>query len=251
MKIISLNTWGGRAGAEGLLGFFEKHSDTDVFCLQETWNGGHHMATQTAGGRTLQDVMFDMFPRIGGRLPDYAPYFRPHLFEWYGLAAFLKKGLALVREGDVFVHKHRGYIPPGDIAHHARNAQFTTFDTPAGRRTIVNFHGLWNGLGKSDSEERLEQSSRLIAFLKKIDHPFVVIGDFNLVPETESLVKFEAAGLRNLIAEYGITTTRSRLYDKSIPWADYAFVSPSISVRGFRVLPDVVSDHLALQLDFE
>ena len=36
MKIITLNTWGGRAGEERLLDFFNTHKDdTDIFCLQE------------------------------------------------------------------------------------------------------------------------------------------------------------------------------------------------------------------------
>ena len=43
MKIISLNTWGGRGGKENLLKFIEKYKDTDIFCLQEMWNGGEHM----------------------------------------------------------------------------------------------------------------------------------------------------------------------------------------------------------------
>jgi exonuclease III len=40
MKIITLNTWGGIAGTQGLLDFFKKHEDTDIFCLQEIFNGG-------------------------------------------------------------------------------------------------------------------------------------------------------------------------------------------------------------------
>lgn len=36
MKLITLNTWGGRAGADLLLPFFQKYSkDAEAFCLQE------------------------------------------------------------------------------------------------------------------------------------------------------------------------------------------------------------------------
>jgi len=42
MKIITLNTWGGRAGKELLLSFFEKYrDDADIFCLQEIWSAPH------------------------------------------------------------------------------------------------------------------------------------------------------------------------------------------------------------------
>jgi hypothetical protein len=39
MKIVSLNTWAGKAGKEKLLAFFESHREVDVFCLQEIWSG--------------------------------------------------------------------------------------------------------------------------------------------------------------------------------------------------------------------
>jgi hypothetical protein len=44
MKLISLNTWSGRAGKENLLGFFRRNKDMDIFCLQEMWEGGHEHA---------------------------------------------------------------------------------------------------------------------------------------------------------------------------------------------------------------
>ena len=78
------------------------------------------------------------------------------------------------------------------------------------------------------------------------------MGDFNLRPDTESVRMLEAAGLRNLVREYGIETTRTSLYDHrdKEPHANYAFVSAGIEVRDFRVLPDEVSDHAPLFLDF-
>jgi endonuclease/exonuclease/phosphatase family metal-dependent hydrolase len=58
--------------------------------------------------------------------------------------------------------------------------------------------------------------------------------------------------MRNLIREYGITSTRSSLYATSpVMYADYALTTPGVKVNEFKVLPDEVSDHLALLLDFE
>ena len=57
-------------------------------------------------------------------------------------------------------------------------------------------------------------------------------------------------GLRNLINEYSIATTRPRNFAYDRPYADYVFVSPEIQVQRFSALPDEVSDHLALQLEF-
>jgi exonuclease III len=52
MKIISLNTWGGRAGNEELLSFFEKYKEEiDIFCLQEIWSAPHeNLDGHNAGG---------------------------------------------------------------------------------------------------------------------------------------------------------------------------------------------------------
>ncbi len=256
MKLISLNTWGGRAGREKLLGFFEAHKDADVFCPQEVIRGYReehekHVEGKTAAGHTLENFMFELYGDVSRILSEHDGYFRPHFHEFYGLAIFVKKNITLIEEGELFVHRDRWHMPVGDLGNHARNIQHVTLETPAGKCTIVNFHGLWNGQGKGDSEDRLRQSEKVLGFLKTISNPFVLCGDFNLLPETESFKKIRSFGLKNLIAEFGITSTRSSLYAKPNRYADYALVSDGIEVHEFRTLPDEVSDHLALYLDFE
>ncbi len=62
--------------------------------------------------------------------------------------------------------------------------------------------------------------------------------------------KLEDFGLRNLIKEYGITSTRTSFYTKPEKFADYMLVSPGVEVKDFKVLPDEVSDHSPLYLEF-
>lgn len=255
MKLVCLNTWGGRAGKDLLLGFFEKYRDgTDIFCLQEIWADWHtHFEGVPAGGSPLRNdtVVAQSYQLIRERLHEHAPYFHPHFFEHYGLASFVRKGIEVAADGEVYVHLEKGYVPQDDLGRHARNLQFLTLKRPSGLLTVINFHGLWNGQGKSDTEERLEQSRRILGFTKTLEHPFVLVGDFNLTPDTRSLQMLEKAGLRNLVREYEITSTRTSFYTKPVRYADYAFVSPGIDVRDFKVLPDEVSDHAALYLDFD
>ncbi len=113
---------------------------------------------------------------------------------------------------------------------------------------ICNFHGLWNGKGKSDTEDRLKQSEKILEFIGGTDDSVILAGDFNLSPDTESLAMLEK-DMRNLIKEYGITSTRTSYYEKENKFADYVLVSPGIAVKDFRVLPDEVSDHAALYLE--
>ena len=260
MKIVSLNTWGGRAGKEGLLHFFEKYLDSvDIFCLQEVWNVDDsnrkdmHDSLNGAvvGGVVLRNWIDDLFPQVGKVLKGYNGFFRPHYGTHYGLAIFAKKDLDLILEGDIFVYKERDFIPMGDVGNHARNIQYVTVNTKKGSRTLINFHGLWNGKGKTDTEDRLEQSENIIKFLKTLKHPFVLCGDFNLLPDTESLRKFEKFGLRNLIKEFDITSTRTSLYKKEHRLADYIFVSEGIKVNDFKVMLEEVSDHSPLFLDID
>jgi endonuclease/exonuclease/phosphatase family metal-dependent hydrolase len=79
----------------------------------------------------------------------------------------------------------------------------------------------------------------------------VLCGDFNLLPDAGSMRIFGAAGLRNLVLEFGVTSTRTSLYPGLERFADYVLVSDGIGVRDFRVLLDEVSDHAPLLLEFD
>jgi endonuclease/exonuclease/phosphatase family metal-dependent hydrolase len=247
MKLISLNTWGGRINKE-LINFIVANQNVDIFCFQEIY----HRATHIHVAQGDIDPDLTLFDDIEKRLPNHKGYFRPHYLETFGLAMFIKKDINIVAEGEFFVHQHKGFIPEGAVGNHARNIQYITIQTEVGLRTIINFHGLWKlGAGKYDNEERLLQSENIVNFLKEFKNPYVLCGDFNLLPETESLKKLEALGLRNLIKEFGVTSTRTSFYTKESRFADYALVSDGIVVNDFKVLPDEVSDHSPLYLDFE
>ena len=253
MKIITLNTWGGRAGKETLLSFFEKYkAETDIFCLQEIWADPHeHLEGHSAGGRTLdyQEVMVYGLQELSALLSEYTPYFRPHFGDHYGLLMFVKKDIKVLDEGERFVYKHKGHVPKGDLGNHARNIQYVTVEGESGPVTVINFHGLWNGKGKTDSDDRIAQSEKILSFMKGLSTDTILCGDFNLLPNTKSLKMFEESGYKNLISEYGITSTRTSHYTKPERFADYVFISQSITPKHFEVLPEEVSDHAALLLE--
>ncbi len=254
MKLISLNTWGGRAGKDLQLSFFKKHNDMDVFCLQEMWRAPYQdLEGFIAGGLTIDHstIMVYGVQEISKLLYEHEYFFKPQLLNDYGIMMLIKKNLTVTEEGEIYVYKEKGYLPPGDVGNHARNIQYATIETKNGPVTIINFHGLWNGKGKTDSEDRIMQSQNIINFLKTLNNPLILCGDFNLLPDTKSIRMFEEFGLRNLIKELGIASTRTSYYKKPEKHADYCFVSKNIKVKEFKVLPDEVSDHSPLYLDFE
>jgi endonuclease/exonuclease/phosphatase family metal-dependent hydrolase len=161
----------------------------------------------------------------------------------------IKEEYPVAEFGEVFVHKHKGFVPIGDVGRHARNVQFVETVHNGKKLNILNFHGLWNGEGKRDSEDRILQSENIAGFLKTLSGDIVFCGDFNLLPDTQSIKIIEDAGMRNLVKEYGVTSTRSSFYTKPEKFADYVFVSSGIEVADFAVMQDEVSDHLPLCLE--
>jgi exonuclease III len=245
MKLITLNTWGGRRSDEINL-FLQKHADVDIFCLQEV----HHNAKDKEV--LFKEVNLEHLDTLKNQLPGYQYLFHPHIGDWWGLAMFIKKDIQIIDSGEVFVHKNMGWNYELELqGHTAKNLQYATIETRNGLRTIINFHGLWNGQGKDDSDERLLQSQNIITFLKTLTISYVLVGDFNLSPDTISLGMLEDHGMRNLIKEYGVFSTRTPLYDKENKFADYVLVSGDIDALDFSVLPDVVSDHSPLYLEFK
>lgn len=246
MKIISLNVWGGRI-MKPLKDFLKKHADTDIFCFQEVYHEADGKDLLWKNGQSFS-ANFNFLNDVAEVLKDYTCHYRPHLGDWWGLALFVKNGLPVISEGEVFVHKEKGYDMSREVlGHTAKNLQFLKTECGGVPFTILHMHGLWTGGGKGDTEERLLQSKNVVECIKKLKTEFVFCGDLNLLPDTKSLQMFtKELGCRDLIAEHSITSTRTSFYKKEPKFADYAFVSKGVVVEKFEVLPDEVSDHKAL-----
>jgi len=245
IRLISLNTWGGQLRQE-LREFIERERDgTDIFCFQEVFDNAVHVR------KVLGDVDIDTFKTLQALLPDHEGYYAPSQADDEGLAIFVKPWLEPKRIGSMFVHRHLNAMEGEDGTTIGRNIQFLQFIQEGKEYTVINFHGLWNGGGKGDSPDRLSQSRKLRKFMDELaSRRNILIGDFNLEPETESVAILEK-GMRNLIKESGVTSSRTKHYTKPVRFADYAIVSNDLKVVTFEVMPDEVSDHSPLLLEFK
>jgi endonuclease/exonuclease/phosphatase family metal-dependent hydrolase len=116
---------------------------------------------------------------------------------------------------------------------------------------IMNVHGHWDPAGRHDTPNRLQQSKIINDFIEQAGMmPKIMVGDFNLNAQTES-IKLLEKNFTNLISKYDIKTTRTELYKGTDDHSDYVFVSPEVLVEDFKVMPDVVSDHTPLYLQFD
>ncbi len=257
MKLITLNIWGGKI-FKPLIEFLKRHADNiDIFCFQEVF----HTTTNITESN---DARTNTLKEISDILPDHIGYFTPEQngfnlqekvnFDLVsGNATFIRKTTPVLSNGNVFVYGSLNSMPdltqkwnlmPRSISH----IQFQSGNTLT---TVFNFHGLWNNLGKMDTNSRLQQSQKINDYISKFQNSNIILcGDFNLLPETKSLSMLEVS-MKNLIKEYNITSTRSSYYTKPNKFADYILVSPHLKVNDFQVLQDEVSDHLPLFLDFE
>lgn len=116
---------------------------------------------------------------------------------------------------------------------------------------IINVHGIWNK-DKVGDERTISQSKFILSKIRD-DIPCIVLGDFNLLPDTES-IRLINDKMNNLIYEYNIKTTRPTFndgLDKGALVCDYIFVNGKVEVNDFKVLNNNSSDHLPLLLDFE
>ena len=110
---------------------------------------------------------------------------------------------------------------------------------------IINVHGIWNATRMGD-ERTIAQSEFIISELLKDKIPTIVVGDFNLLPESPS-IKIIENHVTNLSVQYKLRTTRP---EKDMV-VDYIFVTDDIRVKDFKVIKTDISDHFPLVLDFE
>lgn len=243
MQLITLNIWGGHVKNE-LLDFIQSNRDVDFFCLQEVY----HQAKEKVSDEN-RVVHLDIYNEIDQCLPNHQGYFRPTVNNIYGICTFVKKSINVISENAIMIHRNEKYIGIGPS--HSRNLQWLHCIVNDKKYCIANVHCLWNGKGKGDSDARIEQSKIISEFMyENKHHNKILCGDFNLRPDTKSLAIIEN-GLRNLVIENNVKSTRTKLYPKQEQFADYIFTSDQIIVRKFKVLDDVVSDHAPLILEFD
>ncbi len=241
MKLISLNTWCGIV-YEPLKKFIEEQAkDTDIFCFQEIRNGKYLGEFK---GETE-----DLFTKIKDILPDFKSYYT-EMLPGIGIAIFVKNSINIEKFDSkivLFSEELDNIEKFNNEKPHPRVIQIISLKN---KLNILNFHGV-HGDFKKDTKERELQTKRLKKILNDLSGPKILVGDFNLMPDTMAISELEKE-MRNLMKGSHFKTTRSRYYNKkdTLPFADYAFVTEDILVKNFEVLPDEVSDHLPLLVEF-
>lgn len=242
MKLINLNIWGGRL-RNPLLKFIHNNKHVDFICLQELYSNAHRTLIETE-----RELSLNIFSDLQKLLPHHYALFKPAVDNVYGIGIFIKNTIDIIGEGEINIHQKQHY--PGIGINHDRNLQWIECQHEKQIFSVLNVHGLWNGSGKKDTPDRIDQSLRIRQFMDTINTPKILCGDFNLRPDTQSIAILENQMI-NLITSHAIRSTRTRFYTKDEHYADYILISPEIKVNQFLVMNDEVSDHSPLYLDFD
>ncbi len=134
-----------------------------------------------------------------------------------------------------------------------RSVQVIDLELPNAKKLrVLNYHGIWTKR-KIGNKKTLSACKKINALAKQMEYPTIIVGDFNLFPDTESMKVFKD-DFMSLVDKYNISTTRPKsneLSNLKRNVVDYIFVSNQIKVNSFEVLNTDISDHLPLSLDFD
>lgn len=244
MKLIQLNVWEGRIGSH-LIKFLASQK-ADILMLQEVVSSPE----ASTPFDFLQKLEKSIKPASICFCPVYDFTVNQHRVYW---------GTAIVAQSDMKAvydeFTHYSYRQDFDFdytgdAYNIRRFQHDTLTLPTGKEiNLLTYHGYHDHTSKQGNPLTDQHCQRLADYIATLEGPVILSGDFNLAPDSPSLKPLNAL-LRNLCIENKIETTRNVLA-KSMTTVDYIWVSDDITVNRFDVLPDLVSDHAALLLDFE
>lgn len=243
MKIVQLNIWGGRL-LKPIIDFLEREQP-DIVCMQEVIDTkeDHSFIAEMAYSKLIDTVGFTN------------DYFSPtfsfqHANEQALFGNAIAANFPIIEKKELYTNG--GFQEVTDWSsyeYNSRMVQAVKLQISDDRELwVVNHHGFHdrNPLGVPETMNSMRKFSE---FVDSLDGEKIVCGDFNIVPEAESM-KLLNPELRNHTIEAGATNTLSRLH-RFENACDYILTSPSITVHDFTISDVVISDHVPLILEFD
>lgn len=242
MKLLQLNLWGGRLDPQ--ISKLLKAQNPDILCLQEAidikgGNAGVFISSEEIQAAIDADYMF-MSPAFSFKHMNRVANFGNCIISKYPITL----------QETIFTGNE--YVEDFDFLNQEatmRNVQHAVIDIDGKSIDVLNHHGHHIPAHKNGDAETLRQCQLIAKEIKKLDGPVILAGDFNLAPDSRSLGVINGL-LTNLSVKANLKTTRTELTHKT-EVCDYILVNSKVHVKSFKALPDVVSDHMALVMEFE
>lgn len=248
IKLLQLNIQAGRELSK-IIDFVQKEQ-FDILQFQEV-----------AGGKFSEPLSdnFNVLCSTLGYVGEIEPLvaLQEDTQSYFGNATFYKKSLSVDVKKIVWLHP---YTPQAEnalteelVTNLPRNAISLRFLFEEKPVWFINTHLAW-GPTPHDEPYKVEQGKKLYEFLKTLDEPFVLSGDFNVIPTSQVVRMVEKLAI-NHTTKQRITNTlnptlhrATSLFPKGLA-VDYIFTSQGILVTEVKLIdnPDL-SDHFGISM---
>lgn len=248
IKIICLNLFEGGLLWENIEQFLKKEN-ADILCFQEVFRGSQH-----------QPPNFNSIPRLQKVLPKYDYFFSPesHAF-WPAGGVDVGNGIfsrfPIKEKETIFLFGEYVKVDrpknKNDFSKDPKNMQHAVIEIDGKQLHVCNMHGIW-GLDGGDNPARLRMSEIMVQAIKGKE-PAVLMGDFNLKPNTQTIRNIEKI-MTNVFKDE--LTTSFNMRHKTNPGyatavVDMFFASSTVKVLSKSCPEDDVSDHKPLVVSIE
>lgn len=176
---------------------------------------------------------------------------------YFANATFFKKNFSVQKKEIIWLKKYKEIVDYNSrrVQDDPRCALVLEFKIKNRPVKFINTHLAW-GPTPADKKFKLIQGKRLACYVNSLNQPFVLSGDFNVVPSSK-IVSWLSKRALNLTVKNKIDNTlnlRVHSIKNIIPSGlavDYIFMEKSLKVNRFRLVdkPDL-SDHFGLAAEF-
>ena len=242
-RLVQINTWGNRSKWQ-LIKFLQEVG-ADFICLQE--------AIDCPGKNGGAFLTLDRIQQLSGC--DYklaAPFYSyryGHEMATFGNAILSKS--PFVGQNVVFTNlafKRDFDFNRDDDS--IRNLAHVIVRIGGQNVHILTYHGVAVSSAKADTPLMVRQTGIIARYIAELKGAVILATDLNVGPDSQAIAPLNQQ-LTNLTVLCGLETTRTPHTLLTGDVSDYIFVSRGVRVKRFYTSPRVVSDHVALILDFE
>lgn len=226
-----------------LAGFFQREP-SDVVCLQEAIS---YPVNESGLFATVENIQATGGFEYSAMAPVFSFQYMRSTAQ-FGNCILSKQPIQ--KTETIFTHlEHKDDFEFGTDSANVRNFVHAVVKLDDKVCNVITHHGFWVAEHKNGNEETLRQMRILGEYIDTLEGPVIVTGDFNLAPHSESLEELNKR-LTNLSVSHHLKTTRTSLTHKT-EVCDYIFVNEQVKVLDFKVSDEIISDHMALLLEFD
>jgi endonuclease/exonuclease/phosphatase family metal-dependent hydrolase len=229
--------------------------DFDILQLQELTGENTNVANIHSHHDIFVELKKILQEKYNGEL-SIAQRYTSSQTSYMGNAIFYKKNSTFIEKKEITLSSF-GIFPSESTSFEkvGRTTLHLKLEINGKQISFLNAHCAW-GRDHIEKPFQTEQGDILLSYLKTVNPPFILTGDFNLTPEQPFIQKLDALA-RNLTAENKITNTlnpknhRAKvLFPKGLA-VDYIFISKDLQAKNFAVVDEGLSDHFGLTAEIE